>query len=518
MSSRVGRTLRFVGVALLVLLILELIVLSPRLFRMFTANSEEEPITAALPTAASAFSSRDVVEGKNEPPDVEATASSVAINVDAVDQEPTPIPTPTLVAVSTPEPEPITVEIQPTEVIVEAQVTEDETVGETDNSSAAEVAESEAVVEATASETSTDEAETVEVVTPQATTVTAESAESEPVVPLIAIPQPSQSNQDRANAFSINSIKFQTQHSYWTHAGPSVAAMMMTYWGQATTQYEVAAVVHGSAERVDDYNTTPLELAAYMNANEQVEAIVRYGGTLDLLRQMVFAGFPVIIQKSFPIPGDLGWSGHYLIVNGYNEQSNTFLTYDPYVGSYQNYAAMHIEDTWRAFNNTFIVTYTAEREAEMFDALTDWASEEWSVQRAHAVAVNEAAELQGLNQFFAQFNVGTSLTMMKQYEQASLAYDEAFTLHRSLRDFERPERIMWYQQGPYEAYYRTSRYQQIIDLASATITDAEYPYLEESFFWRGKAAEKVNNPDLAQSDLATAYQLNPALVSLDVDQ
>ena len=502
MSSRVGRTLRFVGVALLILLVLELIVLSPRIFRSVTGNNVAEQETVALPTTASALSSREVVDGKAEAVDWESTSVAVAIDVEPIEEAPTVLPTPTLVADTTPEPEPITVEIEPSADAVE----------EESSAQAVETEEADEVEPASDGEGS----ETTEIVTPQATAPSA-STTADIVVPLIEIPQPSQPIQPRANAYSINSIQFQTQDSYWTHAGPAVAAMMMTYWGQPTTQYEVAAVTHGSAERLLDYNTTPAELADFINASGEVEAIVRYGGTLDLLRNMVFAGFPVIIEKSFPIPGDKGWSGHYLIVNGYNEVTNTFLTYDPYVGSFQSYGAMHIEDSWRAFNNTFIVTYTRPREAEMFDSLTEWASEEWSLQRAHAVAVSEAETLEGVNQFFAQFNVGTNLTMMKQYEQGALAFDKAFKLNRLLRDFERPERMMWYQHGPYEAYYRTSRYQQIIDLASATIAAAEFPNLEESYFWRGKAAEKFNNPELAQSDLATAYELNPAFVSVDVD-
>ena len=52
-----------------------------------------------------------------------------------------------------------------------------------------------------------------------------------------------------------------------------------------------------------------------------------------------------------------------------------------------------------------------------------------------------------------------------EYGQSALAYDTSFTLYNALPVADRPYRIMWYQTGPYKAYYYTSRYQDVITLA-----------------------------------------------------
>ena len=46
--------------------------------------------------------------------------------------------------------------------------------------------------------------------------------------------------------------------------------------------------------------------------------------------------------------------------------------------------------------------------------------------------------------------------------------------------------MMWYQTGPYKAYYYTNRFADVINLADTTLNDTiAEPVLEESLYWRG---------------------------------
>ena len=58
-----------------------------------------------------------------------------------------------------------------------------------------------------------------------------------------------------------------------------------------------------------------------------------------------------------------------------------------------------------------------------------------------------------------------------EYVDAAFAYDFAFQLYAGLENDEtsRPYRIMWYQTGPYFAYYFSGRYQDTINLANTTL-------------------------------------------------
>jgi tetratricopeptide (TPR) repeat protein len=68
---------------------------------------------------------------------------------------------------------------------------------------------------------------------------------------------------------------------------------------------------------------------------------------------------------------------------------------------------------------------------------------------------------------------------------------------------------MWYQTGPYWAYYYTGRYQDVIDLATKTLENMSEPILEESFYWRGMAYEALEIQEKAIQDYQTSLKLHP---------
>ncbi len=67
---------------------------------------------------------------------------------------------------------------------------------------------------------------------------------------------------------------------------------------------------------------------------------------------------------------------------------------------------------------------------------------------------------------------------------------------------------MWYQEGPYAAYFHSGRFQDVVDLANTTFTWAGKPVLEESYYWRGKAYLMLGEENLAMADLQKAASLN----------
>ena len=68
--------------------------------------------------------------------------------------------------------------------------------------------------------------------------------------------------------------------------------------------------------------------------------------------------------------------------------------------------------------------------------------------------------------------------------------------------------MVWYQTGPYKAYYNTQQYQEVINLANTTLFAMSEPVLEESYYWRGLAKEALGDIDGAISDFRRTIQLN----------
>ena len=63
-----------------------------------------------------------------------------------------------------------------------------------------------------------------------------------------------------------------------------------------------------------------------------------------------------------------------------------------------------------------------------------------------------------------------------EFERAARAYDQARTIGL-------PWRMLWYQFGPFEAYYHAGRYEELISLARATLDVTEH--IEEVHYWLG---------------------------------
>jgi tetratricopeptide (TPR) repeat protein len=68
---------------------------------------------------------------------------------------------------------------------------------------------------------------------------------------------------------------------------------------------------------------------------------------------------------------------------------------------------------------------------------------------------------------------------------------------------------MWYQTGPYKAYYYSGRYNEVINLATHTLANMSEPVLEESYYWRGLAREAVGDVPGAIEDLRAALNMHP---------
>jgi tetratricopeptide (TPR) repeat protein len=68
---------------------------------------------------------------------------------------------------------------------------------------------------------------------------------------------------------------------------------------------------------------------------------------------------------------------------------------------------------------------------------------------------------------------------------------------------------LWYQDGPYAAYYYSGRYQDVINLAKTTLSSVDQPVLEETYYWRGMAKAALGDREGALKDLNRAFSLNP---------
>jgi tetratricopeptide (TPR) repeat protein len=319
----------------------------------------------------------------------------------------------------------------------------------------------------------------------------------------------------------------------WNYCGPANLTMALKYLGWTGTRDEVGAVIKpgvddpnlNAIERSQtDVNVMPYEMVDFVNENTPFRALFRYGGTPELLKSLIAAGFPIISEKgiyqTLPPENTMQWAGHYAFTTGYDENTGEFIFQDsytpneniPYEQQGKNLRAGFEEylEGWRAFNYVFIVVYKPEREGELYQVLGNWSDETWAAQKALDTAELESQSLTGIDQFFAWFNKGTSFGLLTDYGQGALAFDQAFTIYNGLPEKDRPYRVMWYQTGHYRAYFYTSRYQDVITFANETeSTLYNHRVLEETLYWRALAEVNIGLYDVAYADMRKAVQYHP---------
>jgi tetratricopeptide (TPR) repeat protein len=69
--------------------------------------------------------------------------------------------------------------------------------------------------------------------------------------------------------------------------------------------------------------------------------------------------------------------------------------------------------------------------------------------------------------------------------------------------------MLWYQTGPYFAYYHSGRYYDALNLANTTIITANEPAIEESWYWQAMAKSALGDIDGAISDYRTSLEWHP---------
>jgi hypothetical protein len=298
------------------------------------------------------------------------------------------------------------------------------------------------------------------------------------------------------NAYRMNSVGDEPQ--LWNNCGPATVTNALVHFGYSNDQNRAANWLKPDRE---DKNVSPWQLAEFVNTQVPeipVYAITRSGGNAELIKTLLFNNFPVIIEKGY-LPEGYDWMGHYLLMTGFDDSVNVFSTMDSFLGN-KNYDYDYINEMWQHFNYTYVVLYTVDQEVKLMELLGDNADEWQNHMLSLEVARAEATLDQ--NDAYAWFNMGTNFVNLGMYDVAAQAYDKAIGLGL-------PWRMMWYQFGPYEAYYNTGRYDDMVNMARQNQNDGGGHYVEETWYYLGLAREGRGENNLALQNYNSAITFNP---------
>lgn len=281
-------------------------------------------------------------------------------------------------------------------------------------------------------------------------------------------------------------------------------SMLLIYHGWDGTRDGVA---RGITPNRDDVSVRGIEMVAFVEG-EGLRAAVRTGGTLAVIKELVAAGYPVLVENAYN-PGGDDWMGHNRVIMGYDDAAGAVYTFDSVLGNgdgtgrpipYAEFDAL-----WKPFNRTYLVVYPAEAEPLIQVIL----GPHWNATENARLALDEAQAEIGRDpaDAFALFNLGTALLTLGRAEEAITAFERALATGL-------PWRYLWYQFGPFEAYLLAGRYDRVIALGEDVLATTRNA--EEIYFFLGQAYAALGDSARAAANYQAALTRNPHYIEADL--
>jgi tetratricopeptide (TPR) repeat protein len=338
-----------------------------------------------------------------------------------------------------------------------------------------------------------------------------ETAALEPTPTLV--PSPTPSPQPTATKIPpppsarINGMAVIPQR--FNNCGPTNLSMTLNYYTEPRDQLEIAAVLKPNA---DDRNVSPEELVNYVNEQTNLRAAAYSGGSLELMKHLLAAGFPVIVEKGLIEDPDHGWIGHYVTLFGYDDGRQEFDTLDTFLGPWDSsglpVSYTEMAEYWNHFNHTFVLVYRPEQESQVREILGPVMLDPPAMWQQAALAAQQQVEAEPDNAF-AWFNLGTNLTHLAQLTGEMAYYEGAVSAFDRAREIGLPFRMLWYQFQPYPAYLAVGRYEDVFTLVNAVLSNSGGLDVEETYYYQGQLREAMGDAAGAVVSYQEAVRLNP---------
>lgn len=327
------------------------------------------------------------------------------------------------------------------------------------------------------------------------------------VILLLALPAAAQENRVAENNLPSSSM---LEGFTWIHQGTnrcSAAALTihLSYYQPVTvdTYFSLAG------RELNTYGadaSVRIQEMATVAQNYGLGAIVRYGGTIELMKQLVAAGFPVLVENSY-FEGDnwyRDWLSHNRVLMGYDDALGEFYFQDPLLGypAGENiaYSYSDFDTRWRPFTRDYMVIYDLEDEALLQDILGEHWDETFNANTVLEVSLAEIDN--GQNDNYAYYNLAWAQLQLGMFEESAASFDTALNMGL-------PMRMMWYEFSPFEAYLAVERYQDVIFLVNQQINVAgDSISIEEWYYYAGLAYEGQGNTQRAMLNYELAVFRN----------
>jgi hypothetical protein len=287
------------------------------------------------------------------------------------------------------------------------------------------------------------------------------------------------------------------------NCGPSALSMDLSYYGIHVDQETLAddlRPTHSEGVAPDDKSTTPEEIVGEIQ-KYGLTAYYRPDGNVQELKEFIANGIPVITRTLFLPTEDFG---HYRVIKGYNDATQTITDEDGFTGPEVNFSYTDFMSLWQEYNYEYIVIVPPGKDALVQSIIGQDMDTQTAWQNAATVAQTELTTDTGAAAISAGFNLSVADYYLGDYADSVAQFEKV--------EPELPVHKMWYQMEPIESYYELGDYNQVFSLSNTILTDGD-PIYPELLVLLGNMYEKQNNLSQAKAEFQQALVYNKNLVS-----
>lgn len=282
----------------------------------------------------------------------------------------------------------------------------------------------------------------------------------------------------------------------FNNCGPATLSMVMSMFGTNIDQETLADRMrpfHNPQGGVDDKSIFAPEFVMY-GKEYGFESLERPNGDIALLKQFIANDIPVVVRTWLHPNEDIG---HFRIVRGYDDTTQTILQDDSYEGPNRIYAYDTFLSMWQPFNYGYILVYPKEKQA-VVDAIL---REEKDPTVAYENSITRAQEEKKTapSAFYPTFNIATAKYHLGKYDETIANYEAVAS--------QLPPRMLWYQLEPILAYQKQGMDETVLQLTDRILNNGN-PAYSELYQMRGEVYQKQGNREAARDAFEKARYYN----------
>jgi len=291
--------------------------------------------------------------------------------------------------------------------------------------------------------------------------------------------------------------KFHTFQSY-NNCGPATLSMALSYQGIQKSQEELGLILrpYQIPGGDNDDKSVTLEEVANLAKSYGLISLLRPNGDIETLKKLIANEIPVITRTWLGPDEDIG---HYRVIRGYDDATQTLIQDDSYQGGNLTYSYAEFEKLWQPFNFEYLVLVKPDQKELVRKILGEDYDEKTAWQNAlERISDDRKSEPENWHLTFALSRIYYHLG---DYRKAVEEYNKV----ENLISF----RTLWYQTEPLMAIYKTGDIERVLGITDSILNNHNKAF-SELYILRGDIYKKSGNIELATQEyqLAAYYNQN----------